>query len=192
MQWKYKHSCVAFLVHIVPLKPQYATKQQPSRLLELDSLSEPVIVERWPRVGGPAVETGYKDPICHRLPWWILPQDSLSFLGTDWSSPGAPALTGGAQQALNAAINLHHCRFESEQGVCDRRYVSGNEVWVSGSTLCVYFYYQHYTAEKVSEPPSLKKKTTYFIWWFPSEQCYNPLLKYIKYDLQVYTSIHLF
>ena len=41
---------------------------------------------------------------------------------------GAPALTGGAQQALNAAINLHHGGFESERGVCDRRYVSGNEV----------------------------------------------------------------
>lgn len=37
-------------------------------------------------------------------------------------------LTGGAQQALNAAINLHHGGFESERGVCDRRYVSGNEV----------------------------------------------------------------
>lgn len=41
---------------------------------------------------------------------------------------GAQALTGGAQQALNAAINLHHGRFESERGVCDRGYVSGNEV----------------------------------------------------------------
>lgn len=40
----------------------------------------------------------------------------------------APALTGGAQRALNAAINLHHGGFERERGVCDRRYVSGNEV----------------------------------------------------------------
>lgn len=38
------------------------------------------------------------------------------------------ALTGGAQQVLNAAINLHRGGFESVQGVCDRRYVSGNEV----------------------------------------------------------------
>ncbi|KAM7419754.1 hypothetical protein PAMA_016711 [Pampus argenteus] len=29
---------------------------------------------------------------------------------------GAPALTGGAQQALNAAINLHHGGFEGERG----------------------------------------------------------------------------
>jgi len=41
---------------------------------------------------------------------------------------GAAALTGGAQQALNAAINLHHGRYESGGGVDDKRYVSGNEV----------------------------------------------------------------
>ncbi len=50
---------------------------------------------------------------------------------------GAPALTGGAQQALNAAINLHHGGFESEQGVFDRRYVSGDEVLVSESVCSV-------------------------------------------------------
>lgn len=45
------------------------------------------------------------------------------------AAPEAPlALTGGAQHALSAAINLHHGGFESERGVCDRRYVSGNEV----------------------------------------------------------------
>lgn len=41
---------------------------------------------------------------------------------------GAPALTGGAQWALNAAINLHRGGFESKGGVCDWRYFSGNEV----------------------------------------------------------------
>lgn len=55
-----------------------------------------------------------------------------------WGGP--PALTGGAQQALNAAINLHHGGLESERGVRDRRYVSGNEVWVCLRVVrCVVF-----------------------------------------------------
>ncbi|KAA8595336.1 hypothetical protein FQN60_012471, partial [Etheostoma spectabile] len=36
--------------------------------------------------------------------------------GTTGAALGAPALTGGAQQALNAAINLHHGGFESKRG----------------------------------------------------------------------------
>ena len=49
--------------------------------------------------------------------------------GRSPAAPEAPpALTGGAQHALSAAINLHHGGLESERGVCDRRYVFGNEV----------------------------------------------------------------
>lgn len=58
------------------------------------------------------------------------------------AAPGARALTGGAQQALNAAINLHHGGFESGRGVC----VTGDmflgmrceclRVWA----LCVYVF----------------------------------------------------
>lgn len=72
--------------------------------------------------------------------WWIWLRDAPLFRSTDGSCPGGPlALTGGAQHALSAAINLHHGGFERERGVCDRRYVSGNEVWVpeSADTVCV-------------------------------------------------------
>lgn len=75
-----------------------------------------------PRLGGPS---GSRDPAWR----WIRLRDALLFWSTDGCRPGGPpALTGGAQHALSAAINLHHGGFKSERGVCDRRYVSGNEV----------------------------------------------------------------
>lgn len=94
----------------------------------------PPFLSSWtdgPRVGGPAAASGSGDPAC---PAAALCDGSgsgtLSCSGAQTrAAPEAPpALTGGAQHALSAAINLHHGGFESERGVCDRRYVSGNEV----------------------------------------------------------------
>lgn len=51
-----------------PLGPPHSSIQQLSSLLQLDPLRVPVILDGWPRVGGPAVEAGSTDPACRGFP----------------------------------------------------------------------------------------------------------------------------
>lgn len=109
----------------------HSSIQQLSSLLQLDPLSGPVILDGWPRVGVSVVQLRLLAPDIQPVADFhdgSCPGTASRCQAQTGAALGAPALTGGAQQALNAAINLHHGGFESEQGACDRRYVSGNEV----------------------------------------------------------------
>lgn len=67
-------------------------------------------------------------------------------------------MTGGAQQALSAAINLHHGDEERARCVCDSRYVTANMVEVSMSVLCAHVQHRIMFVKISGDSDPLKKQ----------------------------------